>query len=76
MGSMGVRLPRPWLWGWAILGWRSCREVDITMNLRRWVLVYLATGPSFTRWAILAFYGGAVVVIAFVILILLVIVGR
>ena len=28
------------------------------MSLRRWILVYLATGPSFTRWAVLAFYGG------------------
>jgi hypothetical protein len=46
------------------------------MSFRRWVLVYLATGPSFTRWAILAFYGGVVVVIAFVILTVLVLVGR
>jgi hypothetical protein len=36
------------------------------MNLRRWVLVYLATGSSFTRWAVLAYYGGAVVVLALV----------
>jgi len=34
------------------------------MNLRRWVLVYLRMGLSFTRWAILAYYGGAVVVLA------------
>jgi hypothetical protein len=27
----------------------------VAMNLRRWILVYLATGPSFARWAILAF---------------------
>ena len=33
------------------------------MNLRRWILVYLATGPSFTRWAVLAFYGGGLVVV-------------
>lgn len=46
------------------------------MNLRRWIWVYLATGPSFTRLAILAFYGGAVVIMAFVILAVLVLVGR
>ena len=36
------------------------------MNLRRWVLVYMMTGSSFTRWAVLAYYGGAVVVLALV----------
>ena len=36
------------------------------MNLRRWVLVYLMTGSSFTRWAVLAYYGGAVFVLALV----------
>jgi hypothetical protein len=45
------------------------------MRFRDWIVVYLATGSSFTRWAILAFYGGAVVVIAFVFLIGLVIIG-
>lgn len=38
------------------------------MNLRRWILIYLATGPSFTRWAVLAFYGGGLVVLALVVL--------
>jgi hypothetical protein len=38
------------------------------MNLERWILVYLATGPSFTRWAVLAFYGGGLVVLVAVIL--------
>ena len=32
------------------------------MRFRDWILVYLATGSTFTRWAILAFYGAAVVV--------------
>jgi hypothetical protein len=36
------------------------------MNLRRWALVYLLTGSSFTRWAVLAYYGGAVVVLGLV----------
>jgi hypothetical protein len=36
------------------------------MNLRRWVLIYLMTGSSFTRWAVLAYYGGAVVLVALV----------
>jgi hypothetical protein len=36
------------------------------MNLRRWVLAYLLTGSSFTRWAVLAYYGGAVVLLALV----------
>ena len=39
------------------------------MRFRDWILVYLATGSTFTRWAILAFYGGAVVVIGFLLLI-------
>jgi hypothetical protein len=38
-------------------------------------LVYLATCPAFTRWAILAFYGGAVVVIALALLTGLVVLG-
>lgn len=41
------------------------------MRFRDWVLVYLGTGSTFTRWAILAFYGGAVVVIAFLLLFVL-----
>ena len=45
------------------------------MNLRRWILVYLATGPSFTRWAVLAFYGGGLFVVAVVVLTALVLVG-
>lgn len=36
------------------------------MNLRRWVLVYMMTGSSFARWAVLAYYGSAVVVLALV----------
>ena len=36
------------------------------MNPRRWALVYLMTGSSFTRWAVLAYCGGAVVVLALV----------
>jgi len=36
------------------------------MNFRRWTLLYLMTGSSFTRWAILAYYGGAVVLLALV----------
>jgi hypothetical protein len=49
--------------------------VGIAMNLRRWILVYLATGPSFTRWAVLAFYGGGLFVVALVMLIALVLIG-
>ena len=45
------------------------------MNLRRWLLVYLATGPSFTRWALLAFYGGGLFVIGLVMLAALVLIG-
>ena len=45
------------------------------MSLRRWILVYLATGPSFTRLAVLAFYGGGLVVVALVLLIALAVVG-
>jgi hypothetical protein len=36
------------------------------MNLRPWVLVYLMTGSSFTRRAVLAYYGGGVVVLGLV----------
>jgi hypothetical protein len=45
------------------------------MSLRRWILVYLAAGPSFTRWAALAFYGGGLVVVVLVLLIALAVVG-
>ena len=45
------------------------------MRFRDWVLVYLATGSTFTRWAILAFYGGAVVVIGFLVLIVIALVA-
>ena len=45
------------------------------MNLRRWILVYLATGPSFTRWAVLAFYGGRIVIVGLVLLTALVLIG-
>jgi hypothetical protein len=45
------------------------------MNLRRWILVYLATAPSFTRRAMLAFYGGGLFVVALVVLTALVLVG-
>jgi hypothetical protein len=45
------------------------------MNLRRWILVYLATGPSFTRWAILAFYGGGLIVVVLVVLTALALIG-
>ena len=45
------------------------------MNLRRWILVYLATGPSLTRWAVLAFYGGGVVVVVLVVLTALALIG-
>jgi hypothetical protein len=45
------------------------------MNLRRWILVYLATGPSFRRWAVLAFYGGGLLVVGLVVLTALVLIG-
>jgi hypothetical protein len=45
------------------------------MRFKDWILVYLATGSTFTRWAILVFYGGAVVVIGFVLLIGIAVVG-
>ena len=41
--------------------------MGVAMNLRRWILVYLATGP-FTRWAVLAFYGGGIFVVVLVLL--------
>jgi hypothetical protein len=45
------------------------------MRFRDWILVYLATGSTFTRSAILAFYGGAVVLIGFLVLIGIALVG-
>ena len=45
------------------------------MTLRRWILVYLGTGPSFTRWAVLAFYGGGIVVVGLVMLTALAVIG-
>jgi hypothetical protein len=45
------------------------------MRFRDWVLVYLGTGSTFTRWAVLAFYGGVVVVIAFLLLFGIVLLG-
>ena len=45
------------------------------MNSRRWILVYLATGPSFTRWAIVAFYGGGLIVLALAALAAVAVVG-
>jgi len=60
---------------WPILNRGCCGKVGAALNFRRWLLVYLATGPSFTRWAILAFYGGAVLVIALVVLTALVVFG-
>ena len=44
------------------------------MNLRRWILVYLAACPSFTRWAVLAFYGGGLFVVGLVVLTALVLI--
>lgn len=45
------------------------------MRFRDWILIYLTTGSSFTRWATLAFYGGAVVLVGFALLIGLVLIG-
>jgi hypothetical protein len=45
------------------------------MRFRDWIIGYLATGSTFTRWAILAFYGGAVVVVGFLLLIGIMLVG-
>jgi len=45
------------------------------MNFRRWILVYLATGPSFSRWAILAFYGGGLLVLVLVVLLAFLMIG-
>src|ERR1035441_4262778 len=66
---------RPRHWGWSVFD-RDCDwEVDTAMSLRRWILVYLATGPSFTRWAVLAFYGGGLVVVVLVVLTALALIG-
>ena len=59
----------------SVFEWDCSREVGVAMNLRRWILVYLATGPSFTRWAILAFYGGGLLVVGLVALAALVLIG-
>jgi len=45
------------------------------MKFRDWILVYLATSSSFTRWAILAFYGGGLIVFALVVVAVVVLVG-
>ena len=45
------------------------------MKFQDLILVYLATGSAFRRWAILAFCGGAVVVIGFLLLIGIVLAG-
>jgi hypothetical protein len=33
------------------------------VKFRDWIWVYLATGPGFTRRAVLAYYGGGVVIL-------------
>ena len=42
--------------------------MGVAVSLGRWILLYLATGPSFTRRVILAFYGGGLVIVALVLL--------
>ena len=64
MGSMGVSGAVPGRRHGSVFEWDRSREVGVAMNLRRWILVYLATGPSFTRWAVLAFYGGGLLIVA------------
>ena len=44
------------------------------MNLR-WILVYLGTGAWFTRWAVLAFYGGGIFVVVLMLLTALALIG-
>jgi hypothetical protein len=75
MGSMGVSGAQPGRWCGSVFDWYCSREVGIAMNLRRWILVYLATGPSFTRWAVLAFYGGGIFVVVLVLLTALALIG-
>ena len=41
------------------------------MNLSRWMLVYLVTGSTFTRRAVLAFYGGGLVLLAFAVIVVI-----
>jgi hypothetical protein len=72
MGISGAGSGR---WCGSVFDWYCSREVGDAMNLRRWILVYLATGPSFTRWAVLAFYGGGIVVVGLVMLTALVFIG-
>jgi hypothetical protein len=45
------------------------------VSFHRWLLVYLATGSSFTRLAILAFFGGAAVVVGLLVFAALVALG-
>jgi hypothetical protein len=75
MGSMGMSGAVPGLWCWSVFDEYCCGEVGVAMNLRRPILAYLATGPSFTRWAVLAFYGGGLFVVALVVLTALVLIG-
>jgi len=45
--------------------WGGLSGGEVSVRIRDWVWVYLATGDSFTRWALLLFYGavsGAIVV--------------
>jgi hypothetical protein len=72
---MGVSGAQSGRWCLSVFDWFCSREVGIAMNLRRWILVYLATGPSLTRWAVLAFYGGGIVVVGFVMLTALLFIG-
>jgi hypothetical protein len=72
---MGVPGTWPGHWRRHIIDWYCSWEVGVAMNLRRWILVYLATGPSFTRWAVLAFYGGGLFVVALVVLTALALIG-
>ena len=75
MGSVGVSGAGSGRRCGSVFDWYRSREVGIAMNSRRWILVYLATGPSFTRWAVLAFYGGGIVVVGLVMLTALVFIG-
>ena len=75
MGSMGLSGGGLGRRCWSVFDWDCSREVGVAMNLRRWILVYLATGPSFTRWAVLAFYGGGLLVVGLVALAALVLIG-
>lgn len=75
MGSMGVSGAESGCWCGPVVDWYCGREVGVAMNLRQWIPVYLATGPSFTRWAVLAFYGGGLVVVVLVVLTALALIG-